>query len=85
MLEKAHGAIILSLGNKFLRHVSKEKYAKDVWRKLEGLYMTKSLLNRLYLKQAPYSFKMSEKKVLVEKLDTFSKLILDMRNIDVRI
>ena len=31
MLEKAHSAIILSLGDKVLRQVSKEKSAVGVW------------------------------------------------------
>ena len=52
LLEKAHSAIILSLGDKVLRQISKEKTAAGVWSKFEALYMTKSLVNRLYLKQA---------------------------------
>lgn len=50
MIEKAHNAIILSLSDKLLRQVSKEKTTTNVWNKLEGLYMTKSLVNRMYLK-----------------------------------
>ena len=53
--------------------------------KLKSLYMTKSLVNRLYLKQALYSFKIIKEKVLVEKLDMFNKLILDHENINVGI
>ena len=49
MIEKAHSAIILSLGDKLLRQVSKEKTVVDVWSELKGLYMTKSLVN-IYLK-----------------------------------
>ena len=64
LLDKAHSAIILSLGDKVLRQVSKEKTAVGIWSKLEDLYMTKSLVNRLYLKQALYSFKMQENKRL---------------------
>lgn len=45
----------------------------------------KSLVNCLYLKQALYSFKMNEDKVLDEKLDTFNKLIRDLENIEVNI
>jgi len=60
LLDKAHSAIILSLGDKVLRQVSKERNAAGIWSKLEDLYMTKSLVNRLYLKQALYSFKMLE-------------------------
>ena len=47
--------------------------------------MTKSLVNRLYLKQALYSFKMQEDKSIDEQLDLFNKLILDLKNIDVSI
>lgn len=47
--------------------------------------MTKSSVNRLCLKQALYSFKMNEDKVLVEQLDMFNKLILDLENIEVKI
>lgn len=66
MIEKAHTVIILSLGDKVLRQVSKEKTIAVVWAKLECLYMTKPFVNRLYMKQALYSFKMSEYKVLTE-------------------
>ena len=52
LLDKAHSAIILSLGDKVLRQVSKEKIAAGIWSKLEDLYITKSLVNCLYLKQA---------------------------------
>ncbi|KAL8466761.1 hypothetical protein ACS0TY_035710 [Phlomoides rotata] len=51
MMEKAHSAIILCLGDKVLREVSKESTAKGVWDKLESLYMVKTLANRLYMKQ----------------------------------
>ena len=51
MLEKAHSSIILCLGDKVLREVSKEESAMAVWLKLESLYILKSLVNCLYLKQ----------------------------------
>lgn len=56
-----------------------------VWSKLEGLNLTKYLVNCLYLKQALYSFKMREDIVLTEQLDTLNKLILDLKNINVSI
>src|ERR1051325_3627911 len=85
IIEKAHNAILLSLGDKVLRQVTKETTTVGLWVKLESLYMTKSLVNRLYLKQALYSFKMIEYKVLTKKLDMFNKLIPDLENIDVKI
>src|SRR3954467_5783365 len=56
MIEKAHNAILWSLGDKVLRQVSKEMKASGLWAKFESFYMTKSLVNRLYLKQALHSF-----------------------------
>ncbi|KZV18420.1 hypothetical protein F511_19196 [Dorcoceras hygrometricum] len=47
---KAHSALILSLRDRVLREISKEKSAAAIWNKLEQLYMTKSLANRLFLK-----------------------------------
>lgn len=63
----------------------KEKTVVGVWIKLQGLYMTKLLVKLLYLKQALYSFKISEDKVLAEQFDIFNKLILDLENINVTI
>lgn len=47
-------SIILSLQDKPLREVARERSAQVVWLKLEQLYMTKSLANRLYLKHRLY-------------------------------
>ncbi|GJV45101.1 retrotransposon protein, putative, ty1-copia subclass [Tanacetum coccineum] len=41
--KKAHSAVILCLGNKVLREVTRETNAATVWSKLKTLYMTKSL------------------------------------------
>ena len=60
MIAKARSAIILCLGDKALREVAREKTAASMWLKLESLYMTKSLANRLCLKQQLYTFKMTE-------------------------
>jgi len=66
-----------------LRQVSKEKIEAGIWSKLEDLYMTKSLVN--CLKQALYSFKMQDNKIVEEQVYVFNKLILDLENIDVTI
>lgn len=82
MLDKAaHSALILSLGDKALREISKEKTAVAIWLKWENLYMTKSLANRLFLKQKLYTFKMPTGKELEDHLDGFNKVILDLENI----
>ncbi|KAL5833031.1 hypothetical protein ACOSQ3_016705 [Xanthoceras sorbifolium] len=58
ILEKAHSAILLSLRDEILREVSEEDTAAKLWLKLESLYMTKSLTNRLYLKKRLYTLQM---------------------------
>ncbi|KAK2965449.1 hypothetical protein RJ640_008243 [Escallonia rubra] len=47
MLERAHNALVLCLANNVLRKVSHETIAAGLWLKLESLYMTKSLTNRI--------------------------------------
>lgn len=83
IMDKAHSAIILSLGDKALQEVSKDKSAQAMWLKLELLYMTKSLANTLYMKQRLYSFKMSEEKSTSEQIDDFNKIIDDLENIHI--
>ncbi|GKC60480.1 retrotransposon protein, putative, ty1-copia subclass [Tanacetum coccineum] len=56
--KKAHSALLLCLDNKVLREVNKEDSAAGVWLKLETLYMTKSLANKLYLKKKLFTFYM---------------------------
>ena len=48
---KAKSTIILSLRDFVIREVAKEKIVADLWAKLENVYMTKSLANRLYIKK----------------------------------
>ncbi|GKB24387.1 retrotransposon protein, putative, ty1-copia subclass [Tanacetum coccineum] len=83
--KKAHSALLLCLDNKVLREVNKEDSAAGVWLKLETLYMTKSLANKLYLKKKLFTFYMHSGKKLSEHIDEFKKLIGDLANIDVDI
>ncbi|KAL8525585.1 hypothetical protein ACS0TY_014995 [Phlomoides rotata] len=85
IMEKAHSAIILCLGDKPLREVSKEKTVIDVWKKLESLYQTKSVSNKLYVKQKLLDFMMSEDKNLSEQLDTFNRYVDDLEDLDVKL
>ncbi|GJS83328.1 retrovirus-related pol polyprotein from transposon TNT 1-94 [Tanacetum coccineum] len=83
--KKAHSALLLCLDNKMLREVNKEDFVAGVWLKLETLYMTKSLANKLYLKKKPFTFYMHLGKKLSGHIDEFNKLIGDLANIDVNI
>ena len=63
LLERAYRAILLSLGDKVLREIVDEETAARLWLKLESRYMTKSLTNRLYMKQRLYTIRMKEGKI----------------------
>ncbi|GKB43117.1 retrovirus-related pol polyprotein from transposon TNT 1-94 [Tanacetum coccineum] len=83
--KKARSALLLCLDNKVLREVNKEDSAPGVWLKLETLYMTKSLANKLYLKKKLFTFYKHPGKKLSEHIDEFNKLIGDLANIEVDI
>ncbi|GKD56768.1 retrovirus-related pol polyprotein from transposon TNT 1-94 [Tanacetum coccineum] len=83
--KKAHSAVILCLGNKVLREVTGETTAAGVWSKLETLYMTKSLANKLYLKKKLYTFYMPAGRKIFEHIDEFNKIVLDLANIEVKL
>ena len=57
LLEKAYNAIAMSISDKMLRKVSKEKIASRLWTKLESLCMMKSLINQLHLMYWQLEFK----------------------------
>ncbi|GJU87384.1 retrovirus-related pol polyprotein from transposon TNT 1-94 [Tanacetum coccineum] len=82
--KKAHSAVILCLGNKVLREVTWETTTAGVWTKLETLYMTKSLANKLYLKKKLYTFYMPAERKIFEHIDEFNKIVLDLATIEVK-
>ncbi|KAK8944625.1 hypothetical protein KSP39_PZI007680 [Platanthera zijinensis] len=57
----------------------------DLWKKLEELYMSKSLTNKLYVKRQLYSLRMSESNKLLEHMNAFNKLISQLRSMDVKV
>ena len=66
--EKAHSTIMLCLADDVITEVSNEETAAGLWLKLESLYMTKSLTNKLLLKQRLFGLRMAEGTQLREHL-----------------
>lgn len=85
IVKKAYSALILSLEDKPLKEVAKKKITTTIWLKLENLYMTKSLADKLNLKQKLYIFKMQTGRYVDEQIDEFNKIIIDIENIDMSI
>ncbi|KAJ4730101.1 Retrovirus-related Pol polyprotein from transposon TNT 1-94 [Melia azedarach] len=85
MEEKAHSTIMLCLADDIITEVAEEETAQGLWVKLEGLYMTKSLTNKLLLKQRLFSLRMQEGIPLRDHLDQLNTILLELRNIDVKV
>ncbi|KAJ4717199.1 Retrovirus-related Pol polyprotein from transposon TNT 1-94 [Melia azedarach] len=83
--EKAHSTIMLCLADDIITEVAEEETAQGLWVKLEGLYMTKSLTNKLLLKQRLFSLRMQEGMPLRDHLDQLNTILLELRNIDVKV
>ncbi|GJT21706.1 hypothetical protein Tco_0891643 [Tanacetum coccineum] len=83
--EKAHSIILLCLSDEVIYEVADEETAAGVWKKLEKLYMTKSLINKLLLKQRLFSLRMKEGSSLKEHLDALNSILMDLKNVEVKI
>ncbi|KAJ4705295.1 Retrovirus-related Pol polyprotein from transposon TNT 1-94 [Melia azedarach] len=83
--EKAQSTIMLCLADDIITEVAEKETAQGLWVKLEGLYMTKSLTNKLLLKQRLFSLRMQEGMPLRDHLDQLNTILLELRNIDVKV
>ena len=76
--EKAHSTIMLCLADDIITEVAEEETASGLWLKLESLYMTKSLTNKLLLKQRLFGLRMFEGTSLREHLDQLNTILLEL-------
>lgn len=76
MQELAYSLLILNLSDNVLRQVNEDNTTAKVWLKLESLYMTKSLSNKIYLKEKLFGFKMNPAKSLEKSLDDFKVITI---------
>ena len=72
MDEKKASAIHLNLGDEVIHSILEAKTVKEVWEKLEGLYMRKNPMNKLYMKKQLYSLHIKEGYDMLEHLKTFN-------------
>jgi hypothetical protein len=83
--ERALSVIQLSLSFDVLCEVIHEKSAATLWKKLEELYMTKSLANKLRLKERLYIIRMSEGTYMQSHLNEFNSIIVYLESLDMKI
>ena len=65
-------------------NIVSEKTVAGLWTKLEKLYMTKSLINRILLKRQLYSLRMKEGMTITDHLNTFNTLLVQLESIEVK-
>jgi hypothetical protein len=81
---KVVGTIQLCLGDDMMYHVMDEESPAAVWFKLESQYMSKSLTNKLYLKQRLYDLKMAKDSNLSQHINVFNQIISNLKSLDVK-
>ncbi|KAL3621326.1 hypothetical protein CASFOL_036238 [Castilleja foliolosa] len=81
---KAKGLIRLCLADNILTNVMGEPTARDLWRKLESLYQSKSLVNKLFLRKKLYNLRMHEGDSFSAHLNEFNTLIGQLVSIGVK-
>ena len=62
-----------------------EEIATELWSRLESLYKTKSLSNKLYLMKQLYGLRMKEETTMLEHLNFFNMVINELLAVDVKI
>jgi hypothetical protein len=82
--EKSLSTIRLCLADDVLFNIVGEDTTSGLWSKLESLYMTKSLMSRIYLKRQLYSLRMKEGTKIVDHLNTFNTLIIQLTSMEVK-
>jgi len=78
---KASSTILLCLADEVINNVAEAKTASEMWEKLEILYMSKSLCNKLFLLRQLYSLRMKDGTPLMTHLNAFNKLVQDLLRI----
>ncbi|KAK2991376.1 hypothetical protein RJ640_023445 [Escallonia rubra] len=82
---KAVSTIRLNLAPKVKYQVLTETSPTALWQKLEKIYMSKSLSNRLYLKKDMYQLRMDEGSDLGDHISEFNRLVSQLSSIDVKL
>ena len=75
---KSLSTIHLCLAHEVLFNIIGEDTTSGLWSKLESLYMTKSLTSIIYLKRQLYSLWMKEGTNVVDHLNNFNTLIVQL-------
>jgi hypothetical protein len=85
-LERRERSMIqLCLADSVLLNVSGEDSTKKLWDKLGSLYQSKSLVNKLFLRNKLYLLRMSDGSSVTEHLNAFNTIISQLSSVDIKI
>jgi hypothetical protein len=65
--------------------VSEEATTKDLWDKLGKFYQSKSLVNKIFLRNKLYSLRMRDGDSVVEHLNAFNTVVSQLVSIEIKI
>lgn len=83
--EEALSTIQLSLALHVIREVLDKITTAELWLGLETIDQTKSLANKILLKERLYTFSMAEGTSIQNYLEEFNSIIIDLEILDVKI
>jgi hypothetical protein len=82
---RARSTIRLCLADSLLLNVSGESTTKELWDKLGNLYQSKSLVNKLFLRNKLYHLRMEDGDSVTEHLNAFNTLVSQLVFVNITI
>ncbi|KAG8498562.1 hypothetical protein CXB51_004879 [Gossypium anomalum] len=76
--QKALTQLHMHLSNEILQDVMKEKTAAALWKRLEQIYMSKTLTSKLHMKQRLYAHRLEEGASVHEHLTVFKEILSNL-------
>jgi hypothetical protein len=83
--QKTKSTIRLCLSDSVLLNVSEEATTKDLWEKLGKLYQSKSMVNKLFLRNNLYNLRMRDGDSVTEHLNTFNTVVSQLVYVEIKI
>ena len=82
--QRATGTIRLCMAEEIMYQVMDIKSPREEWQKFESQYMSKSLMNKLYLKKRLYGLTMQDGSNLAQHVNIFNQIITNLVRIDIK-
>ena len=78
----AYGTLIINLSDNVIRQVLEEETSYKIFKKLESLYVTKDLPNKMYRREKFFTYKMDPSKTLTYNIDEFKKIVSNFKSLE---